>query len=72
LGAIIGCNVRVGLEDSLYLRRGELATSNGDQIAKIRRVLGELSLPSASTDEARKMLDTKGMGNVDFNPSFAS
>jgi uncharacterized protein (DUF849 family) len=71
LGAIIGGNVRVGLEDSLYLGRGELATCNADQVAKIRRILGELSLPSASSDEARKMLDTKGSGNVDFT-RFAS
>ena len=60
IGAILGGSVRVGLEDSIYLERGELAKSNADQVAKIRRILGELSLESASPDEARQMLGLKG------------
>jgi len=60
IGAIMGGNVRVGLEDSIYLERGRLAESNGDQVAKIRRILRELSLEIATPDEARELLALKG------------
>jgi uncharacterized protein (DUF849 family) len=60
IGAILGGNVRVGLEDSLYLERGRLATSNAEQVAKILRILSELSLEVATPDEARSMLALKG------------
>jgi uncharacterized protein (DUF849 family) len=60
IGAILGGSVRVGLEDSIYLERGELAKSNADQVAKIRRILSELSLETASPAEARQMLGLKG------------
>ena len=66
LSAILGGNVRVGLEDSLYAGRGRLATSNAEQVAKIRRVLDELSLEIAPADEAREMLQTKGGSDVAF------
>ncbi len=66
LSAILGGNVRVGLEDNLYLGRGELAPSNAAQVSKIRRVLEELSFQIASPDEARAMLGTKGRDNVGF------
>ena len=66
MGAILGGNVRVGLEDSLFLGRGQLAKSNGEQVAKIRRILEELSLEIASPDDARRMLGTKGAENVGF------
>jgi uncharacterized protein (DUF849 family) len=66
MGAILGGNVRVGLEDSLFIAKGELATSNGQQVEKIKRILGELSLPAATPDEARTMLKTKGAANVAF------
>ena len=66
LSAILGGNVRVGLEDSLYAGRGKLATSNAEQVAKIRRILEELSLEIATPDEARAMLQTKGGSNVAF------
>ncbi|MFA7437960.1 3-keto-5-aminohexanoate cleavage protein [Castellaniella sp.] len=66
LSAILGGNVRVGLEDSLYLSKGQLAPSNADQVAKIRRILEELSLEIATPDEAREMLQTKGKDNVAF------
>ncbi|MDN5842025.1 MAG: 3-keto-5-aminohexanoate cleavage protein [Alcaligenaceae bacterium] len=66
LSAILGGNVRVGLEDSLYLSKGKLATSNADQVAKIRRILEELSLDIATPEEARAMLQTKGKDNVAF------
>jgi len=60
IGAIMGGNVRVGLEDSLYLSRGKLASSNAEQVEKIVRILGELSLEVATPDEARELLALKG------------
>jgi uncharacterized protein (DUF849 family) len=66
MAAILGGNVRVGLEDNLYLGRGRLATSNGEQVAKIRRILEELSFEVATPDEARAMLETKGPDCVGF------
>ena len=60
IGAILGGSVRVGLEDSIYLAKGQLAESNADQVAKIARILGELSLEIATADEARQMLSLKG------------
>jgi uncharacterized protein (DUF849 family) len=60
IGALLGGSVRVGLEDSIYLARGELAKSNADQVAKICRILKELSLAIASPEEAREMLGLKG------------
>ena len=65
-GAIMGGNVRVGLEDSLYISKGKLAESNADQVAKIRRILDELSLDIATPTEARSMLDLKGGDQVAF------
>ncbi len=66
MGAILGGNVRVGLEDSLFIAKGEMATSNAQQVEKIKRILGELSLMTATPDEARAMLETKGAANVSF------
>ncbi|MBC5784652.1 3-keto-5-aminohexanoate cleavage protein [Ramlibacter sp. USB13] len=60
VGAVLGGNVRVGLEDSLYLGRGQLAKSCAEQVRKIRRILEELSLEIATPDEARAMLHLKG------------
>jgi uncharacterized protein (DUF849 family) len=60
IGAILGGSVRVGLEDSIYLAKGQLAESNADQVAKIVRILRELSLEIATADEARQMLALKG------------
>src|SRR5215212_6662910 len=57
---ILGGNVRVGLEDSIYLARGVLAESNAQQVEKITRILGELSLEIATPDEARQKLGLKG------------
>ena len=64
--ATMGANVRVGLEDSLWLGKGQLAKSNADQVAKIRRIIEELSMDIATPDEARKMLDLKGGDAVGF------
>ncbi len=66
MAAVMGGNVRVGLEDSLYLGKGQLATSCADQVRKIRRILEELSLEIASPDEARAMLGLKGAHAVAF------
>ncbi|MGH7155237.1 MAG: 3-keto-5-aminohexanoate cleavage protein [Acetobacteraceae bacterium] len=66
MGAIMGGNVRVGLEDSLWLGRGQLARSNADQVSRIRNILENLSLEIASPDEARAMLALKGGDAVAF------
>ena len=64
--AVMGANVRVGLEDSVYLGRGQLAPSNASQVQKIRRILEELGLEVATPAEAREMLALKGGANVAF------
>jgi uncharacterized protein (DUF849 family) len=66
MAAILGGNVRVGLEDSLYLRRGQLAESNAAQVLQIRTILENLSLGVASPAEAREMLALKGAAAVAF------
>ncbi len=66
MAATMGGNVRVGLEDSVYIAKGRLATSNAEQVAKIRRILGELSLEVATPDDARRRLALKGAANVKF------
>ncbi|MDP9993583.1 uncharacterized protein (DUF849 family) [Variovorax boronicumulans] len=66
MGAVMGGNVRVGLEDSLYLAKGQLAKSCAEQVRKIRRILEELSLEIATPDEARAMLGLKGRDAVAF------
>jgi uncharacterized protein (DUF849 family) len=66
LSAVMGGNVRVGLEDSLWLGRGQLAKSNAEQVAKVRRILEELGLAVATPGEAREMLKLKGGRNVNF------
>jgi len=65
-GAIMGGNVRVGLEDSLYIGKGQLAESNADQVAKIKRILEDLSLEVATPEEARERLSLKGGDMVKF------
>jgi 3,5-dioxohexanoate:acetyl-CoA acetone transferase len=66
MGAIMGGNVRVGLEDNIYLGKGELAKNNAELVAKTARILGELSLEIATPDEAREVLQLKGVHNVGF------
>jgi uncharacterized protein (DUF849 family) len=66
MAGILGGNVRVGLEDSLYIGRGKLATSNAEQVSKIRRILEELSLEIATPAEAREILKLKGGDRVGF------
>jgi uncharacterized protein (DUF849 family) len=62
----MGGNVRVGLEDSLFISRGKLAESNAQQVAKIRRIVEDLGSEVATPDEAREILDLKGGDRVAF------
>ncbi|MBX9456854.1 MAG: 3-keto-5-aminohexanoate cleavage protein [Rhizobium sp.] len=64
--AMLGGSVRVGLEDSLHIGRGKLASSNAEQVSKIRRILEELGHEIATPAEARRMLGLKGGDLVGF------
>ncbi|MBI3831670.1 MAG: 3-keto-5-aminohexanoate cleavage protein [Planctomycetes bacterium] len=64
--ALMGGNVRVGLEDSVYISKGKLAVSNAEQVRKMRGILKELSLEIARPEEVRQMLQLKGKENVAF------
>jgi uncharacterized protein (DUF849 family) len=64
--ATLGGNVRVGLEDSLWAGRGELATSNAVQVSKVRNIIENLGLEVATPEEAREMLQLKGGDQVAF------
>lgn len=66
MGAIMGGNVRVGLEDNIYLGKGQLAKSNAELVGRTVRILNELSLDIATPEEARSMLALKGVHNVGF------
>lgn len=66
MGAILGGNVRVGLEDSLLIGRRQLAKNNAEQVSKIRRILEELGCEIATPAEAREMLQLKGADKVNF------
>lgn len=66
VGAQMGGHVRVGLEDSLYISRGELATSNAQQVEKVRGILEMQGNQIASPDEARAILGLKGSSEVKF------
>ncbi len=66
MAAVMGGNVRVGLEDSIYVGKGQLAKSNADQVRRIRAILENLSLEVASASEARDILKLKGGDRVSF------
>lgn len=66
LSAELGGNVRVGLEDNLYLAKGELAPDNASQVHKIREILDGMGLEIATPDEARAALGLKGADKVAF------
>jgi uncharacterized protein (DUF849 family) len=66
MSAVMGGHVRVGLEDSLWLGKGELARSNAEQVSRVRRIIEELGLEVATPDEARAMLQLKGGQMVGF------
>jgi uncharacterized protein (DUF849 family) len=63
---LIGGNCRVGLEDNLYLEKGELAKSNAEQVTKIARIAKEFGIEAATPDEARKILGLKGIDKVNY------
>jgi uncharacterized protein (DUF849 family) len=66
MSVAMGGNVRVGLEDSLWIGRGKLAESNADQVSCVRSIIENLSLEIATPDEARAMLALKGGDAVAF------
>ena len=66
MGAVMGGNVRVGLEDNLTISAGKLAVSNAEQVRKIRQILEALGFEIASADEARARLQLKGADRVGF------
>lgn len=63
---LMGGNLRVGLEDSLFARRGELAVSNAQQVGMAREMVEHMGLDIATPDEAREMLNLKGADKVGF------
>ena len=64
MASAMGGHVRVGLEDSLMIERGQLASSNAEQVLKIRRIVEDLGRSVATPDEARQMLGLKGADRV--------
>jgi uncharacterized protein (DUF849 family) len=66
MAASMGGNVRVGLEDSLWIGAGKLAESNAQQVTKVRQILEGLGLEIATPDEAREILSLKGGDKVNF------
>ena len=63
---MMGGNVRVGLEDSLFIGRGTLSKSNAEQVAKVKAIIEELGYEAATPDDAREMLGLKGIAHVKF------
>lgn len=63
---MMGGNVRVGLEDSLFIERGKLAASNAEQVAKVRRIIEELGYEVATPADVRDMLNLKGADKLAF------
>jgi uncharacterized protein (DUF849 family) len=66
IGALCGSNVRVGLEDSLYLSKGRLARSNAEQVEKLCHILSEFSIDVATPDDARRRLALKSRDQCAF------
>lgn len=66
ISAAMGGHVRVGLEDNLYIEKGELAHSNAQQVEKVRMIVEALGRDVATPAEARAMLDLKGAAKVAF------
>ena len=66
MAAAMGGNVRVGLEDSLWIGKGRLAESNAQQVRKVREILDGLGLEVATPTEARAILQLKGKDRVAF------
>ena len=66
MGAAMGGNVRVGLEDSLWIGKGQFAESNAAQVRQVRKIIEGLGLEAATPDEAREILALKGADRVNF------
>ncbi len=66
MAAAQGGNVRVGLEDSLWISKGQLAKTNAEQVKRVREILEGLGLEVATPDEARQILQLKGKQRVAF------
>ena len=66
MALLMGGNVRVGLEDNLYVEKGRMAKSNAEQVQKIARIAKELGIEPATPDEARQILGLKGLDQVSF------
>lgn len=66
MAAAQGGNVRVGLEDSLWISKGQLAKTNAEQVRRVRGILEGLGLEVATPDEARQILQLKGKHKVAF------
>ncbi len=66
MAASMGGNVRVGLEDSLWIGRGKLAESNAEQVRLARQIIEGLGLEIATPDDAREILELKGADRVAF------
>ncbi len=62
----LGGNIRVGLEDSLWIRPGQMATSNAEQVARARKMIEAIGLEIATSDEARQILQLKGGDRTEF------
>ena len=63
---LMGGHTRVGLEDNLYLEKGRMAQSNAEQVDKIIRIAREHGIEPATPDEAREILNLKGLDRVKF------
>ncbi len=66
MAAAMGGNVRVGIEDSIWIGPGQYAESNADQVIRVRQIIEGLGLAVATPDEAREMLQLKGSDKVRF------
>jgi uncharacterized protein (DUF849 family) len=62
----LGGNIRVGLEDSLWMGAGKLARSNAEQVTRARQIVEDLGLEVATPGEARATLGLKGGDRVEF------
>src|SRR5262249_10029031 len=70
IAAAMGGNVRVGMEDSLWIGAGKLAESNAQQVTQVRKILEGLGLEIATSDEAREILSLKGGDKVAFGTAL--
>jgi uncharacterized protein (DUF849 family) len=66
VAAVMGGNVRVGMEDNLYIGKGKIMQSNEEAVQKVRRLVEELSMEIAPAADVRKLLRLKGRENTRF------